>query len=129
MSSLQHPSILATNTTLSSEFSVDSSRVQNQSFRDPKVLRIFYDGFAKIVIAISTLGVGFTFSFILTDVYPPNATLRPDQIRFFMTMTWLLFLVALAFAIHVQLLVNFFGNYVVQNWKQHRGWPVAVLVI
>lgn len=60
---------------------------------DPQIVRTFFDGLTRIVVAISTLGAGFTFSFILSDVNPPSiiSPFNAVQVRFFLAMSWFLF--------------------------------------
>lgn len=100
--------------------------IENIAEHDPIIVRTFFEGITKIMGGISTLGAGFTFSFILNDVHPPsNAIFDADQVRFFLAISWFLFIVSLTVSSLVTLLLNFWGNDLVKYWNQHNGWALA----
>jgi hypothetical protein len=70
----------------------------NQKGRDPPLTEEWFKGFFKTVGGISTLGAGFTFGAIFTDLElknpPPN--FNPESVRERLEICWLLFVIALA---------------------------------
>lgn len=81
-------------------------------------------------MAISTLGAGFTFGFILNDVKPPAGSMfDAEQVRFFLAMSWFLFILALAFGSLVTLALNFWADQVVCHWNENRGFPIASFMV
>jgi hypothetical protein len=99
--------------------------VENRK-HDPQIVKTFFEGLTKIVVAISTLGSGFTFSFILNGVHPPsNSYFEASTVHLFLAISWFLFILALTLSSLATLLLNFWGDDVVKQWNQHRGWPVT----
>ena len=61
-------------------------------------IEAWFKAFFKTVVAISTVGAGFTFGAIFTDLElgkpPPN--FNPESVQARLTVCWLLFVIALA---------------------------------
>ena len=121
------PSKISTARTALSNSSGEWKEAKNMKDHDPTTLRKFFEGITKIMGGISTLGVGFTFNFILNDLHspPPHARFDADQVRFFLAMSWFLFIVGLTVSSFVTLLLNFWGNDLVKYWNKHRAWDFA----
>ena len=125
MSSVQQSPKITTTPTLLNNPS-DTLHAIEALEHDPIIVRTFFEGITKIMGGISTLGAGFTFSFILNDVHPPtNAMFDADQVHFFLAMSWFLFIVSLTVSSVVTLLLNFWGDDLVKYWNQHEGWAFA----
>lgn len=58
----------------------------------------WFQAFFKAVIGISTLGAGFTFTIIFTDLelqHPPTPAFNAETVRTRLSICWLLFVIAL----------------------------------
>jgi hypothetical protein len=94
--------------------------------REAERVRTFFQGLFKIVVAVSTLGASFTFTFILTDIRSPNHPhFDGDQLVTFLAMSWLLFIVALIFACLFTLLLNFWGDKAMTEFYTESKWHFA----
>ena len=76
----------------------------------------WFKAFFQIVIALSTLGASVSFNFILTDVREPRFMWAKAQISVYLSVSWLLFLLALAFASLASTILNFFQGHAVRDW-------------
>jgi hypothetical protein len=95
----------------------------NLSLREGERVRTFFQGFIKIVVAISTLGASFTFSFVLGDIRSPILPLfDEDEIRLFLAMSWLLFMSTLAIACMSALVLSFLGDQAVAGFRTESKW-------
>jgi len=84
----------------------------------------FFNGLFSTIIAISTLGTSVTFSFILTtdtDLSHPNAYYSQSQVASFLAISWLLFLLALAFGSLGSTLLTFFRAHWARDWDGEHG--------
>lgn len=84
----------------------------------------FFTGLFQTMIAISTLGTSVTFSFILTgntQLGNPTGYYREGQIVTFLAISWLLFLLNLAFASLGSTLLTFFKAHWVRDWDGEHG--------
>lgn len=107
-----------------------SGNLRRVKENDPKSVLIFYDGVVKIIVAISSLFITFTFSYILTDpIQPTNPIFTVDRIRFFLALSWLLYLIAFTLGLMVKFAINVWGDHLIEHWKENRGWPLAVFVM
>ncbi|ERF75677.1 hypothetical protein EPUS_08631 [Endocarpon pusillum Z07020] len=76
----------------------------------------WFKAFFQIVIALSTLGASVSFNFILSDIKEPKFMWSKPQIQVYLSISWLLFLLALAFASLASTLLNFFQGHAVRDW-------------
>ena len=86
----------------------------------------FFAGLFQTILAISTLGASITFNYVLSG--PGSNTPKPSTRRFsanevqlFLAISWLLFLLALAFAAAGQTLLTFFRRHWEEDWDGKRG--------
>jgi hypothetical protein len=70
----------------------------------------------QIVIALSTLGASVTFSYILSDFKDPRFIWSKPVVQTYIAVSWVLFLLALAFASLASTLLNFFQGHAVRDW-------------
>jgi hypothetical protein len=70
----------------------------------------WYDKLCQAVGGIATLGAGFTFTVIVSELAPPDpddeAQGKKDHVRFCLALSWVLFVISLAFASFAGLLFN-----------------------
>jgi hypothetical protein len=76
----------------------------------------WFKAFFQIVIALSTLGASVSFNFILSDIKEPRFLWAKAQISVYLSVSWVLFLLALAFASLASTLLNFFQAHAVRDW-------------
>jgi hypothetical protein len=58
----------------------------------------WFEKFFSAVVAIGTLGAGFTFSVIFSSLETLNNTVDTDTVRHFLIVAWLLFVLSVAIA-------------------------------
>jgi hypothetical protein len=76
----------------------------------------WFKAFFQIVIALSTLGASVSFNFILSDIKEPRFMWGKAQISVYLSISWVLFLLALAFASLASTILNFFQGHAVRDW-------------
>lgn len=84
----------------------------------------FFNGLFQTIIAISTLGTSVTFSFILTsntELSSPSAYFAQERVATFLAISWLLFLLALAFGSLGSTLLTFFRAHWERDWDGEHG--------
>lgn len=84
----------------------------------------FFTGLFQTIIAISTLGTSVTFSFILsanTQLGQPSSFFSFQEVLTFLAISWLLFLLALAFASLCSTLLTFFKAHWSRDWDGEHG--------
>lgn len=84
----------------------------------------FFTGLFQTMIAISTLGTSVTFSFIITSgtqLGNPTAYYQQSQVATFLAVSWLLFLLDLAFASLGSTLLTFFKAHWIRDWDGEHG--------
>ena len=59
---------------------------------------MWFDKFFSVVVAIGTLGAGFTFSVIFSSLENLQNTVDTNAVRHFLIIAWLLFVLAIAIA-------------------------------
>lgn len=94
----------------------------------------FFNGLFPTIIGISSLGASVTFSYVLSnntqDPLSENPTFSTEQIQQLLAISWLLFLLALAFASLGSTLLIFFKSHWIADWDGLNGrtsqWTVHV---
>lgn len=84
----------------------------------------FFNGLFQTMIAISTLGTSVTFSFIITSTTQlgsPTGYYQQSQVATFLSISWLLFLLNLAFASLGSTLLTFFKAHWILDWDGKHG--------
>lgn len=114
---------LKTNTGLS-EHGHDLLKIQPMAKHSGRSVVTFFNGLFQTIIAISTLGTSVTFSFILTsntELSSPTAFFTQAQVATFLAISWLLFLLALAFGSLGSTLLTFFRAHWERDWDGEHG--------
>lgn len=76
----------------------------------------WFKAFFQVVIGLSTLGTSVTFNYVLSDFKNPNFLWSKPQIQTYLAISWVLFLLSLAFAGLASTLLNFFQGQMVRDW-------------
>lgn len=78
----------------------------------------------KTIIALATLGTSITFSFVLSDQTTPplpDARFDANAVQFFLSISWLLFLLTLAIASLGSTFLTFFRKHWIHDWDGEHG--------
>jgi hypothetical protein len=87
----------------------------------------FFNGLFQTILAISTLGASITFSYVLSNnndqLSAPFAQpyFSVHEVQLFLAISWLLFLLALAFASTGSTLLTFFKSHWIEDWDGLHG--------
>jgi hypothetical protein len=89
----------------------------------------FFNGLFQTILGLSTLGASITFNYVLNNPTSPTSnTPTPSSRKFsaatvqtFLAISWLLFLLALAFAALGSTLLTFFRRHWEEDWDGRRG--------
>ena len=98
---------------------------------------IFFNGLFTTIIGVATLGTSITFSYVLSsDTTTPlgtTAAFSQQQVQEFLAISWLLFLLALAFASLGSTLLTFFKKHWIADWDGVKGetsqWTVQMYAV
>jgi hypothetical protein len=109
------PEILEQNAYGHQKYDLEIGAYEKSDSRDDKVLR-WWDSFSKGIIGVSTIGASICFSVIFSELPDPVAirqihdtaiskkiTFDRETVRKFLSLSWLMFVLALGFAIISQL--------------------------
>ncbi|KAJ9645636.1 hypothetical protein H2204_001217 [Knufia peltigerae] len=92
----------------------------------------FFNGLFSTAIAITTLGASITFSYVLSNDTAAPTSKHPAfsqyQVQQFLAISWLLFLLALAFASLGSTLLTFFKNHWIADWDGANGETAQMTV-
>lgn len=90
----------------------------------------FFNGLFTTIIGISTLGASITFSYVISNNPPPPSTrtFGQSEIQLFLSISWFLFLLALAFASLGSTLLTFFKEHWKADWDCKNGEKSRVSV-
>lgn len=96
----------------------------------------FFHGVFQTILAISTLGASITFNYVLSNSnssnsptpLPTSGRFSADTVQLFLATSWLLFLLALAFAALGSTLLTFFRRHWEEDWDGKRGSTSQVTV-
>ncbi|ETN43011.1 uncharacterized protein HMPREF1541_02169 [Cyphellophora europaea CBS 101466] len=105
----------------------------------------FFNGLFQTILAIGTLGASITFNYVLSNAAPadsndsnvldtPNNTgngeprFSAPTVQLFLSISWLLFLLGLAFASLGQTLLTFFRKHWERDWDGVHGRTSQVTV-
>ena len=90
----------------------------------------WFNGLFTTVIGISTLGASITFSYVIGTINPPPSTSSSSgsrrlfgitEVQLFLGISWLLFLLALAFASLGSTILTFFKDHWKEDWDGLNG--------
>lgn len=98
---------------------------------------VWFNGLFTTIIGVATLGTSITFSYVLsnnTAMSPSEtATFSQQQVQEFLAISWLLFLLALAFASLGSTLLTFFKKHWIADWDGTNGktsqWTVQMYAV
>jgi hypothetical protein len=95
----------------------------------------FFHGLFQTILAISTLGASITFNYVLSNSRDSNSPTPPpadhfdaNTVQLFLAVSWLLFLLDLAFAALGSTLLTFFRRHWEEDWNGVRGETSQVTV-
>ena len=76
------------------------TRIQPMTRHSAESVSAWFNGFFTTIIGISTLGASITFSYVLSSPTAPRSSsiFSVNHVQSFLGISWLLFLLALAFA-------------------------------
>jgi hypothetical protein len=93
--------------------------------RSGEAVATYFNGLFTTMIGIATLGASITFSYVLSNDTRPPASSRSifdsEQIQLFLAISWLFFLLVLAFASLGSTLLTFFKAHWVADWNGDWG--------
>lgn len=120
-----------------SEHGHSLSHIRPMAKHSGSSISAFFNGLFQTIIAVSTLGTSITFSYVLSnDISMPSSrppTFAQQQIREFLAISWLLFLLALAFASLGSTFLTFFKNHWIADWNGTNGktsqWTIQMYAV
>ncbi|KIV95775.1 hypothetical protein PV10_03390 [Exophiala mesophila] len=126
-----------TNTGFFSENGHTLSRIEPMTTHSGASVASFFNGLFATIVGISTLGTSVTFSYVLSsNVQAPralNPTFSLDEIHSFLAVSWLLFLLAMAFGSLGSTLLTFYKKRWVADWDGYNGrtsrWAVQMYAV
>ncbi|KAL2401585.1 hypothetical protein ABEF93_007328 [Exophiala dermatitidis] len=131
-----HPHPRKSPTGIWSEHGHTLSHIRPMAKHSGAAVATFFNGLFTTIIGIATLGASITFSYVLSNnnIPPsPSSSFSTKQIQLFLAISWLLFLLALAFASLGSTLLTFFKNHWVADWDGTNGktsqWSVQTYAI
>jgi hypothetical protein len=79
----------------------------------------WFDAFFSAVVAVGTLGAGFTFSVIFSSLETLNGTVDTNEVRHFLIIAWLLFVLAIAVASAFAALFRFMSPEFIEGFNEY----------
>ena len=95
----------------------------------------WFDSLFAAVIGISTLGAGFTFSIIFSDVPVPlhqdgqSEQELKNHVRFLLSLSWLFFVAAIAQASAASLLFTFNRDWFLSGLQENLAWQNVIATL
>lgn len=95
--------------------------LRNSSRKSGEEIMQWCDKLFTVCGSISTLGAGFTFTAIVNaiDEPPPGSRFDKVQVRKFLALSWLLFLLSLGYATTAAVLFSFHGKAIERSYNTH----------
>ena len=111
------------NSTPYSEHGHSFRRIQPMTKHGSRSVGSWFKGLFATIIAVSSLGASITFSYVIGNINTPVAGnhFGVADVQFFLGLSWLLFLLALASASLGSTLLNFFQEHWKLDWDGHNG--------
>lgn len=128
---LPHTTTRKSYTGVLSEHGHSLARIQPMTRHSGESVATFFNGLFTTIIGIATLGASITFSYVLQPSAnpPPHTHEFPlHAIQLLLGISWLLFLLDLAFASSFSTLLTFFKSHWKQDWDGVRGKTSQVAV-
>ena len=124
-----------TQTGIASEHGHSLSRIAPMAVHSGASVATFFNGLFQTILAIGTLGASITFNYVLSNASPsdggsntldaPTTSGLPifsaATVQLFLSVSWLLFLLSLAFASLGQTLLTFFRAHWQRDWDGLHG--------
>jgi hypothetical protein len=85
-------------------------------------MTVWFEGFFSAVLAVGTLGAGFTFSVIFSDLENLDKTVNTKAVRRFLIIAWLLFVMAVALASVGAALMRFAIPEIIESFNCYGDW-------
>ena len=110
-----------------SEHGHSASQIEPMTKHSGDSVAAFFNGLFQTILGISTLGASITFSYVLSNSNQQLSTpiaephFATQQIQLFLSISWLLFLLALAFASLGSTLLTFFKRHWQEDWDGLHG--------
>jgi hypothetical protein len=125
-----------------SEHGHSLSRISPMAIHSGASVATFFTGLFQTILAIGTLGASITFNYVLSNASPVDGSNTLDTpsgntgrvifsaatVQLFLSVSWLLFLLALAFASLGSTLLTFFKKHWVRDWDGEHGRTSQVTV-
>lgn len=126
-----------TPTGLFSEHGHSLTQIRPMAKHSGSSVATFFTGLHTTIIGISSLGASVTFSYVLSnntqDVPSHNPRFSKEQVQQFLAISWLLFLLGLAFASLGSTLLTFFKSHWIADWDgvngKHSQWQVQMYAV
>lgn len=126
-----------TPTGLFSEHGHSLTQIRPMAKHSGSSVATFFNGLFTTIIGISSLGASVTFSYVLSnntqDPAPKSPRFSTEQVQQFLAISWLLFLLGLAFASLGSTLLTFFKSHWIADWDGFNGktsqWQVQMYAI
>ena len=109
--------------TSNSEHGHAITRIQPMTRHSAESVSAWFNGFFTTIIGISTLGASITFSYLLSSPTAPRSgsVFSVDHVQGFLGVSWLLFLLALAFGSLSSTVLTFFKDHWKKDWEGEHG--------
>ncbi|KAK5051476.1 hypothetical protein LTR84_003128 [Exophiala bonariae] len=126
-----------TPTGLFSEHGHSLTQIRPMAKHSGSSVAAFFTGLHTTIIGISSLGASVTFSYVLSnntqDVPAQSPRFSKEQVQQFLAISWLLFLLGLAFASLGSTLLTFFKSHWIADWDGLNGknsqWQVQMYAV
>lgn len=99
------------------------SQIQPMSKHSGEAVSTFFNGLFQTILGIATLGASITFSYVISNntQAPVSHMFGVAEVQLFLSISWLLFLLALASASLGSTLLTFFKDHWKADWDGHNG--------
>ena len=120
---MQKPNAPRPTPTILSEHGHSLGRIAPMTRHTAESVSAWFSGLFTTVIAISTLGASITFNFVIGNNSTPvkNSYFEAGEVQLFLGISWLLFLLALAFASLGTTILTFFKEHWKKDWNGEHG--------
>jgi hypothetical protein len=92
----------------------------------------WYDKLYQALIGVATLGAGFTFTVITSDIAKPRGGIKEEYVRRCVSVSWLLFVASLGCTSFAALFLSVNKSTFIQSFdrgdKWYKGWQGMVIV-
>jgi hypothetical protein len=109
--------------TFESEHGHSLSRISPMTRHTAESVSAWFTGLFTTVIGISTLGASITFNYVIGNSNRPvdDSYFSAREVQLFLGISWLLFLLSLAFASLASTILTFFKDHWKKDWNGEHG--------